>query len=282
MEQYDSPLTKYKRTPKLYIDLPSGGNYYPRGALDSTDGKELPVYSMTAKDEISLKTPDALFTSKAMYSVIQNCIPNIKDPRLMPMIDVDFVLAAIRIASYGDTMKIGTKCPKADCGEEAEYQIELQNILDHFNSLTFKSEIKVNDFLLRIRPLSYQEINEVNSKTMTVQRALVQQVPSIQDQEERQNKINQLYDEINSLQSDLVYSIVTEITTPDGDREIHHNFIIDFLANNDPAFFNAARECYQEQNRLWTTPISTVNCSECNTEYKISPGLDQANFFVNV
>jgi len=53
-------LEKYQRQPKLYIDLPSKGRWYPPNALAKSD--ELAIYSMTASDEIATKTPDALFS----------------------------------------------------------------------------------------------------------------------------------------------------------------------------------------------------------------------------
>jgi len=35
MENNSSPLQKYRRQPKLYIDLPSKGQWYKQGALKS-------------------------------------------------------------------------------------------------------------------------------------------------------------------------------------------------------------------------------------------------------
>ena len=49
------------------ISLPSGGESYGPEDIEWPDeGKELPVYPMTAIDEITTKTPDALFNGSAM------------------------------------------------------------------------------------------------------------------------------------------------------------------------------------------------------------------------
>ena len=55
-----NPLQKYFRQPKLHVRLPSGGKYYPPGALDLPESGEVAIYPLTAKDELLLKTPDSL------------------------------------------------------------------------------------------------------------------------------------------------------------------------------------------------------------------------------
>jgi hypothetical protein len=62
--------------------------------------------SMTTKDEITLKTPDALLNGQGVVNVIESCCPAIKDAWAMPSIDVDATLIAIRIASYGNQMDL--------------------------------------------------------------------------------------------------------------------------------------------------------------------------------
>src|SRR6056300_1622120 len=99
-----SPLQKFYRQPKLYLSLPSDGKYYPPGVLETTETGEYPVYSMTAKDELAFKTPDALINGQSTVDVIQSCIPNIKNAWEMPSLDLDAALIAIRIATYGEHM----------------------------------------------------------------------------------------------------------------------------------------------------------------------------------
>ena len=69
------------RSAKIYITLPSEGKYYPDDCLDMPESGELPVMPMTAKDELALKTPDALLSGQATVDLIQSCIPNIKNAK---------------------------------------------------------------------------------------------------------------------------------------------------------------------------------------------------------
>ena len=74
-----NPLAKHFRQPALYIKLPSSGRFWPDGSIEIPLNGEIPVYPMTAKDEIMIRTPDALLNGAGTVSVIQSCCPNILD-----------------------------------------------------------------------------------------------------------------------------------------------------------------------------------------------------------
>src|SRR5210317_2475467 len=117
-----NPLQKHYRQPQLYLTLPSGGQWWPKNSIDWPTTGELAVYSMTAKDELAMKTPDALLNGQATVDVIQSCVPNIKNAWHAPSIDLDTILIAIRIATYGETMELTTKVPNT--GEEKAFTID--------------------------------------------------------------------------------------------------------------------------------------------------------------
>lgn len=273
--QTSSPLAKYTRQPKLYVSLPSGGNWYAKNNLEKAD--EVEVYSMTAADEINLKTPDGLYTGKVVTSTIQNCIPSIKDAWMIPMVDFDYIMAALRMATYGEKITLTSNCNK--CQNEDSYQIDIQNIMSHLETAEFQTEISVEGFLIRIRPLYYREITEINKVNTFVQRALVQTIPKISDEEEKTATIENLYEQINSATTNAIVSCVTEIVTPDGDSESNPQFIKDFILNSDPKFYNAVEATYKQNRNNMSLPSNTVECSECSNTYQISTNLDYATFF---
>ena len=123
-----NPLEKYFRQPKIYLKLPSGGEFYLDGTLDLPTNGEVPVYPMTAKDELTFKTPDALISGQATVEVIKSCVPNIKDPWLMPSIDLDAVLIGIRLATYGKELPYTALC--SDCTNETEFIVDIENLLE--------------------------------------------------------------------------------------------------------------------------------------------------------
>jgi hypothetical protein len=80
MTQFSNPLRKYFRQPAIHLRLPSGGKFYPDGVVDLPPNGEIPIYPMTAVDEIITRTPDALFNGSAVPDILKSCVPNIKDP----------------------------------------------------------------------------------------------------------------------------------------------------------------------------------------------------------
>jgi len=101
----NNPLQRFFRQPKLYVSLPSKGIYYEPGALQG-DWSNVPIFAMSGMDEIIMKTPDALFSGEATAKVIESCCPYVTNAKLMPTIDIDALLVAIRIATFGEKMTI--------------------------------------------------------------------------------------------------------------------------------------------------------------------------------
>ena len=118
-----NPLKQYFRRPSIYLKLPSGGKYYPEGSIELPENNEVPIYPMTAIDEITSKTPDALFNGIAVTEIIKSCVPNIKDPWQVPATDLDALLIAIRAATNGNMLDVESSCPS--CKEESSYNINL-------------------------------------------------------------------------------------------------------------------------------------------------------------
>ena len=109
-----NPLAKHFRRPAIYFKLPSNGRYWPEDSLEMPANGEIPVFPMTNADEITLKTPDALMNGEGMAAMLASCCPSIKDPWVIPSTDINALLVAARIASYGHNMEFETKCP--NCG----------------------------------------------------------------------------------------------------------------------------------------------------------------------
>ena len=163
-----NPLAKHLRQPKIYIKLPSGGNYWPQGSLEKTENGEYPIYAMTAKDEITFKTPDALLNGQATVDVIQSCVPNIKNAWHCPSIDLDIILVAIRRASFGDTLTMTAKVPNTDIMKD--FDIKLSQIYDNLSTAQYVDAFQIPGFKVQIIPLNYKTITEGAIKAFEEQR----------------------------------------------------------------------------------------------------------------
>lgn len=257
--------------------LPSKGLYYPPGAL-AGDYNNVPILGMTGMDEIIMKTPDALFNGEATVKVIESCCPYIKDASSMPSTDVDALLVAIRIATYGNDMDLTHTCP--NCQTENDFEVNLQGILDYFSSINFDGKIQIDDLTITIRPLKYQEITKFNMENYRLQKMLYQlgKAETAGDDENMQKIQDDIYKRISEMQVELFLTSIENIQLPDGVVD-DETLIKDWLENSDRQFFKKIKEKLESNKEKWEMPKQHIKCSSCGHESEVGITLDQANFF---
>jgi hypothetical protein len=272
MSQFN-PLQKYFRQPKLYVNLPSKGLYYPQGHLKG-DYNNVPIFGMTGMDEILFKTPDALFNGEASSKVIESCCPTISNARLMPSLDVDAILIAIRMATYGETMSIGHNC--ANCGAENEFDIDLKPVVGYYSELAFENAVPIGDITVRLRPLNYEEMTQFGIENFKLQRMLYQitDVPEAQQQEHLDN----IYQSLAEIQVNLFMLSIESVLTPEGlveDREM----IKEWLQNSEKSVYSIIKAQLEKNKDTWSIPKQNIKCGNCGTEASVEITLDQSSFF---
>ena len=272
----NNPLKQYFRQPAIYIKLPSQGKNYPPGALTVPPTGELPVYPMTAIDEITYRTPDALYNGQATVNVIQSCIPDIKDAWGIPSTDVDTLLIAIRIASHGHDMDFNTVCPA--CQHESEQTMDLRTVLDSIKIADYNKTIHAGDMEIFFKPLNYKHINNNNQMQYENQK-LLQMLPDsgIPDAE----KMTALSDALKKITDITVVALsqsIAAVKTPQA-LVSEPEFIEEMLKNCDSKLFNQIRDCILDlKSSSEMQPLKLV-CSECTHNYEQSITLDMASFF---
>ena len=277
MTQTANPLKQFFRQPSIYLRLPSLGQYWDQSAIDMPPNKELPVYPMTAIDEITYRTPDALFNGQAVINVIQSCIPAIRDAWSTPGSDLNAILVAIRIASYGHEMEMTIKCPA--CETESDFVLDLRSVLDKLVGADYSKAIKQGDLEITFTPIAYRHQNETNIKQYDQQR-LIQQI-QMSDQLSDEQKIEQLNETLQKITTltieTLKYSIAS-IRTPQS-LVTEPEFIHEFLVNCDRKFFTEIRDHIIDLRQQSEIESIGVTCSHCDHKWNQTITLDQAAFF---
>lgn len=278
-----SPLQKYFRQPKIYVRLPSSGNFYPPGAIELTETGEFPVYAMTAKDELMFKTPDALLNGQSTVDVIQSCVPNIKNAWVMPSIDVDAVLVAIRIATYGEKMDVMVNIPNTE--RTKEYDVDLRHVLDSLSQASYEPILPIDEnIVLQIRPLTYRETTINTTRTLEEQRIFTIVNDEEMSDEDKIEVFNQSFRRLTDLTVGTVSQAIAAIKTPDGiiqDREI-----IDELINScDASLFKKVVSHLEEQRARFNIKPFTVESTDDEIEdgapptFEVPVNLDASVFF---
>jgi len=278
MNQNSNPLRQFFRQPAIYITLPSACNHWPMGSIDIPQNGELPVYPMTALDEIAYRTPDALFNGQAVINVIQSCLPNIQDAWQIPAVDLNAILVAIRIASYGHDMEFGTKCPA--CGTETDYTVDLRTVLDGLKKADYSQPIRHGDLEIYLQPMNYLRQNETN-KTQFEQQKRIQLVQeSDLSEEEKIKELNGALIAITKLTANALKWSVSAIRTPAA-LVTEAEFISEFLDNCDRQLFETIKQKIVELREGGEVPPLTIKCNECSHEYQQILTMDQTDFFAD-
>lgn len=258
-----NPLAAYMRQPKIFIRLPSGGQYWPDGSLEKTETGEYPVYSMTAKDEMLLKIPDALMNGQAVVDVIQNCVPNIKNAWKTPSIDVDVILIAIRLATYGELLSTPVNLGSDKEGDdiEFEYQIDLRILLDTLNStISWDPFIQVSDEItIFVKPVDYKHISDVAIQSFETQKIIqIANDESIKD-EDKLEIFKDSFSKLTKVTIGTVINSIYKIDSANGSTD-NPQHIADYINNIDKETFNKIQnhlETLKNQNAVKPIVIET-------------------------
>lgn len=273
----NNPLTQYFRQPAIYIRLPSQGKFYPPGAVNMPPNGELPVLPMTSVDEIMYRTPDALFNGTATVEVIKSCVPNIRDPWVMPSADVDAVLVGIRIASYGHEMDINAECPS--CKNQEVASLDLRRVNDLLVLGDYDTPFKLGDLEFYFRPMTYQNVNQ-NNQIQMEQQQMMRAFEDSDDDAARSEQVSKIMTAINEATIHTIANSIAAVKSPQA-LVTETEFVIDFLKNCESKMFNQLKNHVVELKKSSEVKPVSITCSECKHEYTQPFTLDLSSFFDN-
>jgi hypothetical protein len=283
LQSKHNPLANFMRQPKIYIKLPSKGEYWPAKSLEKNENGDYPVYSMTARDELLFKTPDALMNGQALVDVIQSCVPNIKNAWDIPTIDIDTILIAIRFATYGEHMTFAHKIPVIN--EEVEYDLDLRLMLDKQQQNQWIEEVYVNEQLsIFVRPLTYKHMTQTSIKGFETQRIMnMVNDESISD-EQKMQLFSTSFINLTKVSIDLMSDSIYKITTPDG-AVTDTRFIKEFINNADKDIFSTVQNHLTDlKNKNDIQPLEFTTTEEQQTlgapaTYSLPVSFNNSDFF---
>lgn len=278
-----NPLQKYFRQPKIYLSLPSNGKYYPAGSLEISETGEYPVFPMTARDEIMIKTPDALLNGEATVAVIKSCIPAIKEPFNMPAMDLDACLIAIRIATYGEKMEVNINVPVTN--EEKAFDLDLRVMLDQFTNVDYDSIVQMDDLSIELKPLTYQEFTTTSKATFDEQRIFNVLNDSNVSERDKLSSFTESFRKLTDLTMATLEMSIASITI--GDETVSdRDHIREFIANTDKTLFERVTNHIETQREKFQIKPLIVDATPEEIEagvpvtYEVPVTFDQSNFFV--
>jgi hypothetical protein len=273
----NNPLAKHFRQPVIYLKLPGGGKYWREGTLDLPITGELPIYPMTTRDEITLRTPDALLNGQGVVDVIQSCCPNIKNAWAMPNNESDSLLIAMRIASYGSEMSVNSKCPH--CSEENIYDIDLNVVLDRIKFPNYDKTLEDNGLVFKFRPQTYETANKTSLAAFEEQRLLAVLLQDDDNEESKLAEFNKRLKRITELNVELLAESVDYIETENGEKVQNLKYIKEFFDNAKASTVKAVQKQVEDLNKESQLPSVRVTCNSCSKEYDLTIEFNFSSFF---
>ena len=271
-----NPLAKHFRQPAIYIKLPSDGAFYDEDILEMPENGEIPIYPMTALDEISYRTADALFNGAAIANVVKSCIPAFKDPWQVSTLDLDTLLIAIRIASYGHEMEFTSKCPK--CSETNEFGIDLRSIMDRIKTPDFSQPVTAGDIEIHFKPLTYKEQNSNNMLQFQDQKMLEALPNADIDEAEKLRLLNEAFQSLSEITLTAIADSISMIKAGD-DIVVNKEHITEYIKNCEAKVFSKVRKKIEEFKKLGDIEPLQITCNDCKHEYTTPFTMNVANFF---
>ena len=284
MTENSNPLNKYFRQPAIYVSLPSGADYPPHVVTPTQTG-EIGVMPMTAKDEIRFKTPDALMNGQGVVDVIQSCVPDIKDAWQIKSYDLDTILVAIRVATYGETMEINFNVPGAN--ESVSHSVNLPAILDDLRKTKVDANITLDDGLkITVRPLTYKDMTTASLKTFQQQKMYSAIQDSQLSEEEKAKRFDTAFKSLTDLNSSILLKNIQTITMTDGKEITDPTFIKEFVDNANATLIKEIEQKLIALRGQGAVKPLRLKATEAQIKkgapasYEVPVTFDTSNFFV--
>ena len=260
------------------------GKYYTPDVFTPTETGEIPVMPMTAKDELSFKTPDAMMSGQSTVDVIQSCIPNFKNAWKIVNFDIDAVLLAIRIATYGETMDISYRVPVTN--EEMSHTVNLPAMLEDLGRVVISDEATTKTgFRVKLAPLDYQNLTQVQVAQFEQQKIYATVSSSQMAEADKSTQFVKSFKILNNINFSMLVDSITEITTPEGTTVSDKLQIKEFCDNCDARVVNEIQDELAKIRAQAQVPALNLKATEeqikkgVPTSYEIPVTFDNSNFF---
>jgi hypothetical protein len=195
----------------------------------------------------------------------------------MPSIDVDAVLIAIRVASYGTKLTVSAKCP--ECSEEHDYDIDLTGLLGQVKCPNYDQTVDVDGLKIKLRAQPYISVTQTNIVQFEEQKiAQALNDPDISD-DVRNTRIKVSMKNLLDLNDKMLVDSTEYVETEDGTQVTDRAQITELYKNSPSTLTKKIEARLAEIAKEGALPMTQLNCSKCNKPYEVPLEFDYARFF---
>lgn len=261
-----NPLLSKVKLPGRIFQLPSKGLFYEPGVLADhiTDG-EIEVQALSAIAEMKLKSPDMLFTGRAVREVVLECIPDILIPELLISKDVDAIFCFLKIVTYGSIMNIKST---HSCNERKvhTYNVNIEDIILNPNNEALDKEFDIfKEVLSNEQVIFYKPVRFLDTINIAHARQNIE------------NLIKKGITDQNLMEDTMIKDMLCIIKSVDGHNDI--KMLEEWIRALPRKLFDEVID--RSQNSIeWGFNLNVnLTCKDCNAVFKHSLELDPVGFF---
>jgi hypothetical protein len=279
----NNPLSKYFRQAGAYVKLPTLGIWYTDGSVSLNDEGEIPIYPLSAIDDILLNTPDAMLNGQALEKVVKNCAPDVKNIKQLLIPDLETIFVGMKAASNNGKFDIDKKCPK--CEYENTYEIDCNRLLDSSvavdesdRKITFNNELEV-----WVKPYTF-EMRQIFIKREFEEEKLLRAIDESNkklDELEKAGILAESVDRISKITFDLVSKSIEKIVLlQTGDTITDQKHINEWLTNISKKEADIVIESVNKLNSVGPKKDFQAQCKKCEHVWTETLNFDPTSFFV--
>ena len=279
----NNPLKQYFRQPALYLRLPTQGKWYNPDDVEFSQEFEVPIYGLSALDDIMLNTPDALLNGQALENVVKNCVPSVKNVKALMVPDLEAIFLGIKIATNNGKYEIERKCPK--CEKDINFDVNCYSLLDQTTYID-DSDTHIEfgeDLTIEISPYTFE------MRQMFMQRQFEEQqtLRMIDDQNkdldnfekarilgESVEKLSKITFNLVSMSVQSVKLVKQDVTVTDREQ------IAEWLINITKAQADIIIDSVNKLNEIGPLREVDAQCDKCGHVWRETLNFDPVSFFV--
>jgi hypothetical protein len=275
----ENPLSNYYRSKEVYVKLPTNYKFFTIKPATSKDN-EIGVMPMSTRDEMLLKIPDSLYNGEALFEVVQSIVPDINDPYELAIPDLDVILLATRVASYGKNMDIEVVCPY--CKKYSTYSIDVTMVLSKLKMLPDDYTVEIKGLDIKFKPNSVSTINAKRIAQLETQK-IVNELQNVEENDlpKIKEKLKNSLEISTAAKYAIIADAIEQIELPDGTIVKDLNHIFEWLSNTDSKTIAELEKHRHTMNDNGIQKTFDVTCSneDCNEKFTAPLEFNPAFFF---
>lgn len=293
--------------PDITVSLPTLGRWYyeydPETETvhqntilkEGCNVEEIVIRVIGLLAELNYKDPYLLVTGQSMPKLLAHVCPEVLNPNQLSEVDIEAILLAARIASYGNEMRLEHKCSKKtkggkECGEPNNINVDLQKFImryapfekEYFDEYELKLERLGQTVMLRPPPyqdiVTYQKGSIINENKLrgfgdVTAEALLTETTTAEE-------YAKIMESNGEIAADSIASCVLYVVGRDGEKHWDRKEIKSYIRGIPSDEVDQIRNRIKEVGKI-LGELSRLEyvCSKCKKENVLSLHMDPQRLF---